>query len=82
MHERALGIWRGRYRTLDLPWLRWWDAQGALVPTSEERAAQAQEQARQAQEQARQAQEQARQAQERAERLAAMLRSMGIEPDQ
>jgi Uma2 family endonuclease len=77
-----LGIWRGRYRTLDLPWLRWWDAQGVLLPTSEERAAQAQEQIRQAEAQVRQAEAQARQAQERADRLAALLRSMGIEPDQ
>jgi hypothetical protein len=62
-----VGIWRGRYGNLDLPWLRWWDAQGVLVPTSEERAAQAEEQTRQAE--------------ERAERLAAQLRSLGIEPE-
>ena len=69
-----LGIWPGRYRNLDLPWVRWWDAQGTLVPTSEERAAAAQEQTRLAQ-------EQTRLAQERAERLAAQLRALGIEPD-
>jgi Uma2 family endonuclease len=33
-----LGIWQGRYLGLELPWLRWWDAQGNLLPTSEERA--------------------------------------------
>jgi Uma2 family endonuclease len=48
---------------------------------AQEQAQQAQEQAQQAQEQAQQAQEQAQQAQERAERLAAQLRSLGIDPD-
>lgn len=33
-----LGIWHGVYLNLDLPWLRWWDAQGKLLPTSSERA--------------------------------------------
>ncbi|MBD2605528.1 Uma2 family endonuclease [Scytonema hofmannii FACHB-248] len=33
-----LGIWQGRYQNADLPWLRWWDAQGNLLLTGEERA--------------------------------------------
>ncbi|MCI0458068.1 MAG: Uma2 family endonuclease [Gemmataceae bacterium] len=33
-----LGIWQGRYQDVDLPWLRWWDLQGNLLPTAEERA--------------------------------------------
>jgi Uma2 family endonuclease len=33
-----LGIWQGRYQDVDLPWLRWWDVQGRLLPTGEERA--------------------------------------------
>lgn len=33
-----LGIWQGRYQNLDLPWLRWWDEQGNLLLTGEERA--------------------------------------------
>jgi Uma2 family endonuclease len=33
-----LGIWQGRYLNLDLPWLRVWDTQGNLLPSSEERA--------------------------------------------
>lgn len=33
-----LGIWQGRYQNLELPWLRWWDMQGVLLPTGEERA--------------------------------------------
>jgi Uma2 family endonuclease len=35
--EVELGIWRGRYQEIELPWLRWWDLQGNLLPTSEER---------------------------------------------
>src|SRR5262249_19666298 len=33
-----LGIWQGTYQDVNLPWLRWWDAQGSLLPTAEERA--------------------------------------------
>ena len=28
-----LGIWKGVYQNLDLPWLRWWDASGNLLLT-------------------------------------------------
>ena len=33
-----LGIWEGRYFNLELPWLRWWDSHGNLLPSWEERA--------------------------------------------
>jgi Uma2 family endonuclease len=33
-----LGIWQGFYLNAELPWLRWWDAQGNLLLTGEERA--------------------------------------------
>jgi Uma2 family endonuclease len=33
-----LGIWHGAYQGATLPWLRWWDADGKLLPTGEERA--------------------------------------------
>jgi hypothetical protein len=33
-----LGIWQGRYEEMELPWLRWWDDQGNLLLTGEERA--------------------------------------------
>ncbi|MGL4622133.1 Uma2 family endonuclease [Chroococcidiopsis sp.] len=36
-----LGIWQGRYKNLELPWLRWWDNRGDLLLTGEERAEQA-----------------------------------------
>jgi Uma2 family endonuclease len=38
-----LGIWQGLYQNLELPWLRWWDAQGNLLLTGEERAKKAEE---------------------------------------
>ncbi|MFQ5616045.1 MAG: Uma2 family endonuclease [Anaerolineales bacterium] len=59
-----LGIWKGRYQNQALPWLRWWDAQGQLLSTSAERAAQEREAKEQAQQQAlaeREAKEQAQQ---------------------
>ena len=31
-----LGIWQGRWEKQDLPWLRFWDDQGVLLPTSDE----------------------------------------------
>lgn len=55
-----LGIWHGKYRNLDLPWMRWWSSEGDLIPTGHERA---------------------EQERERAERLAAKLRSLGLDPD-
>jgi Uma2 family endonuclease len=69
-----LGIWQGRYQSQELPWLRWWDADGNLLLAGEERAEQ--EAARAEQEAARAEQEAAR-----AERLAAQLRALGIEPE-
>ncbi|MGK7922078.1 MAG: Uma2 family endonuclease [Trichodesmium sp.] len=35
-----LGIWQGIYNNMELPWLRWWDNQGNLLLTGEERAEQ------------------------------------------
>ena len=40
-----LGIWRGRYQNVELPWLRWWDAEGQLLLTGDERAEQEQRRA-------------------------------------
>ncbi len=34
-----LGIWQGKYADYDIPWLRWWDAAGNLLPTGDEKAA-------------------------------------------
>ncbi|MBD2186165.1 Uma2 family endonuclease [Planktothrix sp. FACHB-1355] len=32
-----IGIWHGQYQNVEFPWLRWWDAQGNLLLTAEER---------------------------------------------
>ncbi|WP_089722105.1 Uma2 family endonuclease [Candidatus Entotheonella palauensis] len=69
-----LGLWDERYQNVELPWLRWWDDEGNLLLTGEERA----EQEHQRAEQEHQRAEQERQ---RAERLAALLREQGIEFD-
>ena len=84
-----LGIWPGRYQDLNLPWLRWWDAQGHLLLTGEERAEQQRQEkdralqefdrAKQEKDQALQQKDQALQ---RAEKLAAQLRALGVEPNQ
>ncbi|MCW6038987.1 Uma2 family endonuclease [Spirulina subsalsa FACHB-351] len=88
-----LGIWQGRYGNLELPWLRWWDREGNLLLTGEERAARAElelQQERQRAEAERQRAElelqQERQRAEaerqRAERLAELLRAQGINPEE
>lgn len=33
-----LGIWQGSYLGANLPWMRWYDANGVLLPTGHERA--------------------------------------------
>lgn len=63
----ALGVWQGTRGNRTGTWLRWWDAQGALLPWGSELA-----------EQERQRAEQERQ---RADQLAAQLRAAGIEPE-
>lgn len=62
-----LGIWQGVYQNQEWPWLRWWDAQGNLLLTAEERL----EQERQ----------RADHEQQCAEHLAAQLRALGVEPE-
>ena len=69
-----LGIWQGHYQNMTLPWLRWWDVGGNLLPTGHELAEIEAELVNTANERAdREA--------ERAEKLAAKLRALGIDPD-
>ena len=88
----ALGLglrtWRGAYEWMEDEWLRWCDIDGTLLPTGAELAAEqktraelASRRAEQAEEQAEQAEEQAELAESRAARLAAQLRSLGIDPE-
>ncbi len=69
-----LGIWQGLYRNMDLPWLRWWDAHGILLLTSEERGEEDRRRATLAE-------TKLLEEQHRAERLAARLRTLGVDPD-
>lgn len=62
-----LGIWQGQYLNQSFPWLRWWDSQGHLLLSGEERA--------------EQAEERAGQAEKRVDVLAAKLRELGIDPN-
>ncbi len=60
---------------MELPWLRWWDSDGNLLLSGEERAEREQQRA----EQERQRAERERQ---RADRLAARLQELGIDPNE
>ena len=77
-----LGIWQGRYQNTELPWLRWWDDQGNLLLTGEERAEQERQQKQLALKQAELERQQADLQRQRAERLAAQLRALGVEPEE
>ncbi|MEH2322971.1 MAG: Uma2 family endonuclease [Nostoc sp.] len=69
-----LGIWQGQYYNMELPWLRWWDLQGNLLLTGEERAEQ---ESQRAELERRRAELES----QRADRLTAQLRSLGVEPE-
>jgi Uma2 family endonuclease len=57
----GLRLWPGRFEGVEDTWLRWCDANGAIIPTGEERAAQLAEHARQADERVARADERIRQ---------------------
>jgi Uma2 family endonuclease len=69
-----IGIWQGEYQNMELPWLRFWDLEGNLLLSGEERA----EKEYQRAELEMQRAELERQ---KNERLIAQLRSLGIEPE-
>ena len=84
----VLGIWQGQYLDLELPWLHWWDDRGNLLLNGQKQAAlaevrteQAERQLAQAENQLEQTENQLEQKHRRAERLAALRRAQGIEPD-
>jgi hypothetical protein len=35
--ELAIGLWQGTFQNIDRLWLRWYDAQGSLIPTPAEK---------------------------------------------
>jgi hypothetical protein len=76
-----LGIWQGRYKNVELPWLRWWDEQRNLLFTGEEQAELERQEKELAQQQAELERQRAEQERQRAEQLAAQLRALGIDPE-
>lgn len=85
----GLILWEGVYSEMPALWLRWVDEQGSLILTGKELAERAQAEAARAQAEAERAQAEAARAQaekitvlQRAEKLSAMLRQMGQDPDQ
>lgn len=77
-----LGIWQGLYQNAVLPWLRWWDEQGHLLLTGEERAEQERQRAEQERQRAEQAESLLEQERLRSEQLAERLRALGFNPDE
>ena len=84
--ELGLGLWQGGYQGVERLWLRWYDRDGAWLPTPTDLAAQQAVQERQraelATQQAAQEKQRAELASQRAERLAAQLRALGVEPEE
>jgi Uma2 family endonuclease len=62
----GIGLWQGRYHGADRAWLRWYGSDGQWIPTPEE--------------QAEQERQNAQQERQRADRLAQMLRDLGVDP--
>ena len=77
--ELGLGLWQGVYQGIERLWLRWYDAEGNLIPTETE-----QEQAEKAQalQQVEQERQRAELAEARLESLIQRLRESGIDPDE
>ena len=76
-----LGIWQGRYQNMELPWLRWWDSQGNLLLTGEERAQRERQEKERERERAQREQQRADRAESELQALRDRLRAMNIDPD-
>ncbi|MEH2024312.1 Uma2 family endonuclease [Nostoc sp.] len=76
-----LGLWQGEYQNAQLPWLRWWDLQGSLLLTGDERAELESQRAEQERQRAELESQRAQLESQRADRLSAQLRSLGVEPE-
>src|SRR5207249_1973519 len=84
-----LGIWHGRYQDVELPWMRFYDAQGQPLLAGDEQAeverqrAEAERQRAEAERQrAEQEHQSAEEARRKVERLAAKLRVLGVDPEE
>jgi hypothetical protein len=78
----GLTRWEGVFEDKHDTWLRWTDAHGALIPTGKELAAQERQRAEQERQRAEQAERLLAQERARVERLEALLRRSGIDPEQ
>ncbi|MDJ0658430.1 MAG: Uma2 family endonuclease [Crocosphaera sp.] len=70
-----LGLWQGMYKNVELPWLRWWDEQGKLLPTPEEVVIEEKQRADSEK-------QRADLEKQRADRLEAKLRELGVNLDE
>ncbi len=76
-----LGIWSGTYKNMTLPWLRWWDLDGNLLPTPEDQVGVERQRAEEERQRAEEQRQRAEEERQRADRLAEQLRSLGVDPD-
>ncbi len=77
-----LGIWSGQYLNQTLPWLRWWDSDGQLLLTGDERAEHEKQRAEHEKQRAEHEKQRAEHEKQRADRLASRLRELGLDPDE
>ncbi len=77
--ELGIGLWQGTYQGIERLWLRWYDAQGNLIPTPSGKVEQQLERVEQQRESTQQQLEQER---AKTERLAARLRELGVNPEE
>lgn len=80
--ELFLGVWQGERLAQNLHWLRWWDADGNLLLWSSEQAEMERQRAETEHQRAEAERQRAETERQRADRLAALLRAQGIDPDQ
>lgn len=76
-----LGTWQGTKQDRTGYWLRWWDEAGNLLPWGVEATQQERQRAEQERQRAEQESQRAEQERQQKERLAAYLKSQGIDPD-
>jgi len=74
-----LGLWQGKYQNVELPWLRWWNTQGDLLLSGDERAEQEYFRAEQEKLRAEQEHQRANQEQQKRSQIADRLRSLNPE---
>lgn len=77
----GLSLWEGVFEGKHDTWLRWTDAHGGLIPTGKELAEQERQRTEQERQRAEHAEQREVQERQRAERLAALLRQAGIDPE-